>query len=326
MSSIDKSKSSQSLNIAPLIAGTGGGATSTILLYPLDLVKVRLQVNESTTRKSTKSNHMQKQNAGRMGNSSGPIIHMVRGIIRHEGVVGLYNGIAPAILGSAMSWGGYFFFYEGIKTRLLKRKQQALSQSIIHKNNYEDNQISTIKLGPMENFSAACLSGSIMVAFTNPIWLIKTRMQLQMKLSDKIKLHPGEEAIKPPYKNMFHAAKTIVQEEGFVGLYKGSIPALMLVSHGGVQFVCYEFLKGHFGVYQKAAGISRKDSVFTRLEDSLGYLTMGAISKMYVSWLMLNIDYFFFNSSCKCNSFTDPCFLLLQNIIVLQQQLRILYR
>lgn len=289
MPSNDKSSSFQSSNITPLIAGTGGGATSTILLYPLDLVKVRLQVNETTTIKSAKSHNMQNQNPGRMGNSSGPILHMVRGIIRHEGVLGLYNGIAPAILGSAMSWGGYFFFYEGIKTRLLKHKQQVLSQSIVHKNNYEDNlKISTIKLGPMENFSAACLSGSIMVAFTNPIWLIKTRMQLQMKSSDKLKLQSGGggEAVKPPYKNMFHAAKTIVQEEGFVGLYKGSIPALMLVSHGGVQFVCYEFLKGHFGVYQKAAGISRKDNVFTRLEDSLGYLTMGAISKMYVSCLI----------------------------------------
>jgi len=61
----------------------------------------------------------------------------------------------------------------------------------------------------------------------------------------------------------------------------------MLVSHGGVQFVCYEFLKGHFGVYQKATRPSSTDgstiadkSVLIRLENSMGYLSMGAVSKI----------------------------------------------
>ena len=79
---------------------------------------------------------------------------------------------------------------------------------------------------------------------------------------------------------MMDAVRTIIKEEGFTGLYKGSIPALMLVSHGGVQFVVYEFLKGHFGTYQKSSRKDNNSDVFTRLSDSLGYLTMGAISKM----------------------------------------------
>jgi hypothetical protein len=74
--------------VAPLMAGTIGGGISTTLLYPLDLVKVRLQVNEGTS-----------------GTSMG-ILSTLRGVVRHEGVLGLYQGVIPAILGNAVSWGG----------------------------------------------------------------------------------------------------------------------------------------------------------------------------------------------------------------------------
>ena len=278
----------------PLIAGTLGGAVSTILLYPLDLVKVRLQVFESTNSGAVASGSTTSSVGNRGGGTS--MSHVVRGILRHEGFFGLYNGLTPAIVGSAASWGGYFFFYEAIKTQMLLQKKQKRRKSNISPEKVIQND-NDVKLGPMENFSAACLSGAILVGFTNPIWLIKTRMQLQMNVSQEQKTLSqtkdtstttantkikGTEKIKPPYKNMFDAARTIVKEEGFASLYKGAGPALMLVSHGGVQFVCYEFLKGHFGVYKKATRSNSGSSgrILHRLEDSLGYLTMGAMSKI----------------------------------------------
>ena len=84
-----------------------------------------------------------------------------------------------------------------------------------------------------------------------------------------------------------------------MALYKGSIPALMLVSHGGIQFVTYEFMKGHFtnffaasatnnnngkkkdeeSQWKKSSG-RNKGTIKERLRDSLGYLVMGATSKL----------------------------------------------
>ena len=111
-----------------------------------------------------------------------------------------------------------------------------------------------------------------MVFLTNPVWLIKTRMQLQMKkTSDSYK-------VKKPYTGLIDAARTIVREEGFWALYKGTVPALALTSHGGVQFVAYEFLKKHFHYARPKRDQSK--SVLERLELSMGFLTIGAVSKM----------------------------------------------
>lgn len=72
-----------------LFAGTMAGMTSTILLHPLDLIKVRMQVHEGSegvyrsTMQATKS------------------------VYQQEGLKGLYAGVTPALLASAISWGKY---------------------------------------------------------------------------------------------------------------------------------------------------------------------------------------------------------------------------
>ena len=77
-----------------LIAGTFAGVCSTVLLHPLDLVKVRMQVHEGIP-------------AG--------VLTSTREILLREGFRGLYAGLVPAVLAASASWGGYFYFYEHIK-------------------------------------------------------------------------------------------------------------------------------------------------------------------------------------------------------------------
>lgn len=284
------------------IAGFAGGSASTILLYPLDLVKVRLQVDERSGVTS---------NANAKGRT---ICTTVRGVIKHEGYSGLYKGLTPAVIGSAASWGGFFIIYEELKRQILQRKMRLanmhqLSPSAqtydVSKDMHVDEEMDinsndasssrpnnnvqytsqqpNVKLGPVEHFTASCMAGACMVALTNPLWLIKTRLQLQNSrfLQQQLSNPEKTASIKPPYKGLSHAAYTIVKEEGFLALYKGSIPALMLVSHGGIQFVSYEFLKSKFArpEWKKSSG---KDggTIAERLRDSFGYLVMGAASKL----------------------------------------------
>ena len=245
---------------APLIAGLAGGTVSTILLFPLDCIKVRLQVHEGDTGIHTETAVKRRTRLGTM--------RVVRGVIRHEGFAGLYQGLAPALIGSAVSWGGFFFVYERFKSELRHRRATLTG-------------VEQYTLTPVDNFMLACASGGVMVGLTNPIWLIKLRMQLQMRKASE-HIHTSVK----PYDGMLDAARTIVREEGFGALYKGSGPAFLLTSHGGVQFVVYEFLRQHFH-YARARRDETADgemsSAMIRLEKSMGYLSMGAVAKIVAS-------------------------------------------
>ena len=340
--------------MSSFLAGIAGGASSTILLYPLDLVKVRMQVDENNRRGSFNSSGketisaQQPSNGTKNNTKPRTICTTVRGVVKHEGYRGLYRGLTPALIGSAASWGGFFIIYEELKQQLLQRKRQnavslqhqsmlsvassdsksavSNSQYKISKDMHVDEKIDIntndnnaeqsnqeIRLGPTEHFSASCLAGACMVLFTNPIWLIKTRFQLQnsnlhqqlsspqtsIKSSSSTTTTAAQQLpkqqVKPPYRGLFHAAYTIVKEEGILALYKGSIPAMMLVSHGGIQFVAYEFLKGHFANFtsnnrgnnnkqwKKGERRGAGTPITERLRDSFGYLIMGAASKFIAS-------------------------------------------
>ena len=206
-----------------LIGGLLAGVVSTAVTHPLDLIKVRYQVKAG------------KELAYRS------VTDAVTTIIRTEGLAGLYQGLTPALIGSAPSWGGYFFFYERAKARYSGPARR--------------------KLSTLQHLVAAVEASTIMVIITNPVWLIKTRLQIQRK-----QLMDGSTSVTRPYKGFFDAARTIVREEGPLALYKGLGPALVLVSHGAVQFVVYEYLKEHM-----------------KAKTSWDYLFMGAASKMVAS-------------------------------------------
>ncbi|CAN0483475.1 unnamed protein product, partial [Scytosiphon promiscuus] len=69
----------------------------------------------------------------------------------------------------------------------------------------------------MHHLGAGYVAGAIMVFATNPVWMIKTRMQLQDNTAK-----PG--AVRP-YAGLMDAARTIVREEGALALYSGAVPA-----------------------------------------------------------------------------------------------------
>src|SRR5690349_16856696 len=82
-----------------------------------------------------------------------------------------------------------------------------------------------------------CL-GFVTATATNPIWLIKTRLQLQSNATTTTTTISGNH-----YRNSLHCLKTIVQKEGFRALYQGLSASYLGVIEGTLQWVIYERLK-----------------------------------------------------------------------------------
>jgi solute carrier family 25 folate transporter 32 len=85
------------------LAGFLAGACSTTLLHPLDLIKVRLQVNASP------STHL---------------LPALKSISTQFGLKALYRGLTPNLAGSTLSWGIYFGIYDLIKKNLRQKTGQ----------------------------------------------------------------------------------------------------------------------------------------------------------------------------------------------------------
>jgi solute carrier family 25 folate transporter 32 len=183
-----------------LVAGTGAGVLTALLLHPMDLIKVRFQVADGAS-------------PSRAAYPS--ILAAARDVLAKEGARGFYKGVVPACWGSGVSWGLYFYFYEAARNRLAPGGKG---------------------LSTRQTMYAAWEGGTITVLFTNPLWLIKTRMQLA---------RPGGAV---GYASLLDAFRTITRDEGLRGLYRGVIPALLLTSHGAVQFGVYEHLKRSNGL------------------------------------------------------------------------------
>ena len=77
-------------------------------------------------------------------------------------------------------------------------------------------------------------AGAAVSLVTNPIWVVKTRLQLQDRM-------PGTSV--KAYVGAIDCFRSIVREEGISGLYRGLLPSLLLVSHGAIQMAVYEKLK-----------------------------------------------------------------------------------
>jgi len=188
------------------IAGLGAGAMATLLTYPLDLLRTRFQVKD-----------LQHVDESLRYKS---VWDAFRRIIRHDGVRGLYQGFSPNFIGSAIAWGQYFYLYQEFKARM-RRKHEELSAG--------------------QHLLAGMLAGVITAACTNPIWVVKTRMQTQRR---------GAEG---SYRGLFQGIAVLWREEGIIGFYKGWIPALLGVPHGAVQFMAYEELRKVLSQYLKSS-------------------------------------------------------------------------
>lgn len=114
-------------------------------------------------------------------------------------------------------------------------------------------------------------AGVIMVLLFNPLWVVRTRLSLQGLIYDSKTHQPRH------YTGLVDALKTIYLEEGVRGLYRGLGPALILTSHGSIQFAAYEELK------KMAENYLSKNSDQQQQQHAFVSMVLGATSKIFAS-------------------------------------------
>ncbi|XP_011083172.1 folate transporter 1, chloroplastic isoform X1 [Sesamum indicum] len=211
-------------------AGSAAGLATVAFTHPFDVIRTRFQVNDG--RLSYLPTYRNTP-------------HALFTIARTEGLRGLYAGFYPAVLGSTISWGLYFYFYSKAKQRYLRSREE---------------------LSPGLHLASAAEAGGLVCFCTNPIWLVKTRLQLQTPQQAR------------PYSGFHDALRTILKEEGWRALYKGLVPGLFLqVTHGAIQFTAYEELRKMAINYRTEENNS---NLADNSLDSFDYAMLGASSKL----------------------------------------------
>jgi len=172
--------------------GSIAGAIGAFAVYPIDLVKTRMQNQRNT--------------GTRLYNNS---FDCFAKVFKGEGFSGLYKGLVPQLIGVAPE-------------KAIKLTVNDLLRSLF-------GQPGGHIYFPLEVLAGAG-AGASQVIFTNPIEIVKIRLQTQ------------GEAIK--YGVEPKGAMTIVRELGFRGLYKGAPACLMRdIPFSGIYFPAYASCK-----------------------------------------------------------------------------------
>ncbi|CAI6397163.1 BFH_HP2_G0003610.mRNA.1.CDS.1 [Saccharomyces cerevisiae] len=204
------------------VAGGIGGMAGAVVTCPFDLVKTRLQsdiflkayksqavnISKGSTRPKSINYVIQagthfKETLGIIGN-----------VYKQEGFRSLFKGLGPNLVGVIPARSINFFTYGTTKDMYAKAF-----------NNGQET--------PMIHLMAAATAGWATATATNPIWLIKTRVQL-----DKA----GKTSVRQN-KNSWDCLKSVIRNEGFTGLYKGLSASYLGSVEGILQWLLYEQMK-----------------------------------------------------------------------------------
>ncbi|KAJ3345875.1 hypothetical protein HDU83_003659 [Entophlyctis luteolus] len=147
-------------------------------------------------------------------------LHFLAGgtIRQQEGVFALWKGLGPNLVGVVPARSIYF--------------------SVYNRGKHFYTNVNNGKETPIVHVVSALTAGVATALVSNPIWLVKTRMQLQ---NEHHKLGNNPTGIY--YKNSFHCASEVLRTEGVRGLYKGLSASLLGLSESTLQFVMYEHFK-----------------------------------------------------------------------------------
>ncbi|ORZ25132.1 mitochondrial carrier domain-containing protein [Absidia repens] len=184
-------------NMYSFTLGSIAGAVGATAVYPIDLVKTRMQ-----NQRSKVVGELLYKNS----------FDCFKKVIKNEGFIGLYRGLGPQLVGVA------------------PEKAIKLTVNDFVRNKLANKQTGEIKF--WQEMIAGGSAGASQVVFTNPLEIVKIRLQVQ---GEQAKTHPDMPR---------RSAIWIVKNLGIVGLYKGVSACLLRdVPFSAIYFPAYAHLK-----------------------------------------------------------------------------------
>ncbi|KAK0477715.1 mitochondrial carrier protein RIM2 [Armillaria luteobubalina] len=207
-----------------LVAGGLGGMCGAIVTSPFDVVKTRLQSDlfRIGATASVGGGGVLVASAPKPGGLLWNFVetgHILRDIYRTESPKALFKGLGPSLVGIIPARSINFFTYGNGKAVIARTFNGGRENSYVH-------------------LCAAALAGVVTGTATNPIWVVKTRLQLVQGKGGS-----------------WEMIRLIFREEGVRGFYKGLSASYLGVTEGTIQWVLYERLKKMSAETQGKGGV-----------------------------------------------------------------------
>ncbi|KAG7457070.1 hypothetical protein MATL_G00242580 [Megalops atlanticus] len=238
---------SQRDTLVHLFAGGCGGTVGAILTCPLEVVKTRLQSSSVTLYISEVQ--LSTVNGASVARVSPGPLHCLKLILEKEGPRSLFRGLGPNLVGVAPSRAIYFAAYSTAKEKL---------NSVFEPDSTQVHMVS------------AGMAGFTAITATNPIWLIKTRLQLDAR-------NRGERRM-----SAFECVRRVYQSDGLRGFYRGMSASYAGISETVIHFVIYESIKRRLMESKASASMANMDEEDEAVKDAsdfVGLMLAAATSK-----------------------------------------------
>ena len=134
----------------------------------------------------------------------------------------MFKGLGPTLVGVIPARSINFFTYGNGKHVIANQFNNGQENSYVH-------------------LCAAAIAGIATGTATNPIWVVKTRLQLSA--SDKVARVAPSSSQASFFGGSVSKIRQIAREEGIRGFYKGLSASYLGVTEGTIQWVLYERLK-----------------------------------------------------------------------------------
>jgi solute carrier family 25 protein 33/36 len=155
-------------------------------------------------------------------------------VYRQEGPRALFKGLGPNLVGVIPARSINFYTY-GNGKRII------------------GEYLNIDKDSPWVHLSAGAVAGVVTSTATNPIWMVKTRLQLDKNMA----IESGSIA-KRRYKNSIDCIRQVLRDEGIRGLYKGMSASYLGVVESTMHWMLYEQIKRALVKREERIALSRR--------------------------------------------------------------------